>query len=919
MSDEDYLAMMNENIEEQEKPQEETKPAFAFQAMLEEEKPVPEKTEKKKKKKEKKKEKKAKKEVEEEEEEEETLEKPKPKKDDKKQKEEKVAKKPARRLNPRLEALRKAQEEKRRKEEELRRQLQREEEEKRRLEKEAELQRKRELAEQERKRREEKARIKELKKKGLYLTPKQLEERRLAEQRREMFLKSGLIAAVEKKDKKNKKSDKKPDKKKEKKQKKEETTIEKKEEKKEEKPVEEQQQQQPEEEVGGSWEDLLGDDDDIPETKPEETEAPKQEEAKVEEPKQKETKTEKSEETKPEEPEVVVDTKPKLKKGDLRSPICCVLGHVDAGKTKILDKIRRTNVQLGEEGGITQQIGATYVPMEAIKKETAVLNEKLKLKYKIPGLLIIDTPGHESFNNLRSRGSGLCDIAILVVDILEGLENQTIESLNLLKMRRTPFVVALNKIDQLTEWKSTPNTPFMKTFKKQGKNTLKHFESRVKRIIMEFAEQGLNAVLYHENRDFKNYVSLVPTSAVTGEGIPDLLLLMTQLTQTFMAKKITYKDELECTVLEVKVVPGHGTTIDVVLVNGVLRYNDTIVVCGLNGPIVTQIRALLTPKPLREMRVKGDFIKHNEIRAAQGVKIAANGLEGAIAGSELLVAKPGDDIEELKEEVMKDLENLKSRISKEGKGVCVQASTLGSLEALLCFLNSVDIPVSGVNIGPVYKKDVMRAAVMLEHAPEYALILAFDVPVAKEAEELAEQMGVKIFTATVIYHLFDKFTAYMEEYRRKKKEESQAQAVFPCVLQIMDENVFHKRDPITCGVDIKEGKLKLQTPLVAYFPPDKENPEPKFLDLGRVVSIQKDKVPIKEASQGDKVAIQIDSGKSIMYGRHFDYRNIVYSKISRESIDVLKENFKDEITHDDMVLIQKLKKIFKIPDAGKIA
>lgn len=501
-------------------------------------------------------------------------------------------------------------------------------------------------------------------------------------------------------------------------------------------------------------------------------------------------------------------------KDDMRSPICCILGHVDTGKTKLLDKIRQTNVQEGEAGGITQQIGATFFPIEAVIEKTKMLrDEDEPHEYKLPGMLVIDTPGHESFSNLRTRGSSLCNIAVLVVDIVHGLEPQTIESLNLLKSRKTPFIVALNKIDRLFDWQSNPNFPTQTTLAKQKKHVIKEFNERVSRTILEFAEQGLNACLYWDNKNLGKNVSLVPTSAMTGEGIPDLLHLLVDLTQSRMTERLMYLSELECTVLEVKVVEGLGTTIDVVLCNGVLHEGDRIVVCGLNGPIVTTIRALLTPQPMRELRVKSAYVHHKQVKASLGIKISAPDLEKAVAGARLLVVGPEDDIEDLKDEVMGDLQNLLTSIDKSGKGVCVQASTLGSLEALLSFLSDSKIPVSGINIGPVHKKDIIKASVMLERAPEYAQILAFDVPIEKEAQELAREMGVRIFSADIIYHLFDKYTAYMKDLEDEKRKELTPQAVFPCLLRMVPDAIFNKRSPIIIGVDVIEGTLKMGTPI----------------------------------------------------------------------------------------------------------
>ncbi|MBW0476034.1 hypothetical protein O181_015749 [Austropuccinia psidii MF-1] len=596
---------------------------------------------------------------------------------------------------------------------------------------------------------------------------------------------------------------------------------------------------------------------------------------------------------------------------DMRSPICCILGHVDTGKTKLLDKIRQTNVQEGEAGGITQQIGATFFPMEAIKQKTLVLREHDLKEYKLPGLLMIDTPGHESFTNLRSRGSSLCNIAILVVDIMHGLEQQTLESLRLLRDKKTPFIVALNKIDRLYGWTAIKENSFRDSFSKQVRPVQREFTNRLESVIVAFAEQGLNAVPYYENTNYSKNVSLVPTSAVTGEGVPDLLMLLIKLTQERMSDRLMYLSELECTVLEVKVIEGLGTTIDVVLSNGILREGDKIVVCGLNGPIVTQVRALLTPQPMKELRIKGQYVHHKEVKASLGVKIVAPDLEKAIAGSRLLLLTEDDDEDDLKEEVMGDLTNLMNSIDKSGRGVCVQASTLGSLEALLEFLRTSKIPVSGINIGPVYKRDVMRAGTMLEKARELAVLLAFDVPVDKDAERLAEETGVKIFKADIIYHLFDAFTAYNAAILETKRIDSAPIAVWPCRLKIIQ--AFAKRDPIIVGCDILEGVLKVGTPLCVV----KTDPTTRArttIPLGKVTSLEinhKAVQTLKREQAGAGVAVKIEHASyqsAMTYGRQFDDSDELISQISRQSIDVLKNVFRSEVSKDEWALIVKLKK-----------
>lgn len=588
-----------------------------------------------------------------------------------------------------------------------------------------------------------------------------------------------------------------------------------------------------------------------------------------------------------------------------RSPVICVLGHVDTGKTKLLDFIRRTHVQDNEAGGITQQIGATFVPNTAIKEQTKHIKNKFKLL--LPGLLIIDTPGHESFTNLRSRGSSLCDIAILVIDIMHGLEQQTIESIGLLKERKTPFVVALNKIDRLYDWRSNPRRDVEDLIKTQPANVKLEFEKRSKDVILQLNQNGLNASLFYENPDTKNYVSLVPTSAVTGDGMGNLISLLITYSQSKLMKRIIFRpDDLDATVFEVKAIQGLGTTLDVILINGSLHEGDKIVLAGYDGAIVTTIRALLVPHPLRELRVKAQYNELKSVNGSIGVKVTGHDLEKAIAGLQLHVAHNDEEIERLQTLCMKEFNTAMNKIKCVDRGVYVQASTLGSLEALLEFLKQSKIPYSAVRIGPVVRRDVMKISTMLEHSPIYACILAFDVKVERDAQEMADQMGIKIFQAEIIYHLFDKFTAHIEEVKNKQREENKGIAIFPCKLRILPSCIFNKRDPIVIGVEITAGKLKTDTPIWVVE---------KEIVIGRVTSIQVNHVEKEVAKQGEEVCIKIENTSSDapkMIGRHFEETDLLVSHISRESIDACKNYFRDDLEKSDWQVIVDLKKLLKI-------
>ncbi|KAK5582860.1 hypothetical protein RB653_004449 [Dictyostelium firmibasis] len=586
-----------------------------------------------------------------------------------------------------------------------------------------------------------------------------------------------------------------------------------------------------------------------------------------------------------------------------RSPIICILGHVDTGKTSLLDKIRNTNVQGGEARGITQQIGASFIPVEAIKEQTKSFAEKIKMDFKLPGLLLIDTPGHESFNNLRSRGSGLCDLAILVIDIMHGLEAQTLESINLLRMRKTPFIVALNKVDRIYDWKPCVNTDFKEAYKVQSKSAAQEFDYKVKDTIAALAGQELNAELYWRNKDHRKYVSLVPTSAHTGEGISDLMLVVMQLMQKLMLDKVEFTNQLQCTLLEVKVIEGFGTTIDVVLVNGTLNEGDKIVVSGFNGPIETSIRSLLTPPPLRESRVKSTFINHKSIRAAMGIKIVAPGLEKAVPGTSLHVVGPNDDIEKIRAEAKREVDSVLNDVETSGIGVSVQASTLGSLEAFLNFLKKIKVPVANVAIGPVHKKHVMNTSIMLDKDPKYAILLAFDVKIEESALHAANEMKVQILSDETIYLFEEKLKKHFGAIKEKLRAESASICVWPCILEVT--NVFRNSNPILVGVRVKEGTLRIGTPICV--------PESNCADVGKVIGIKLNEKDVVLAKKDDVVSVAIDdtNTKTTIF-RHFDDKKQWMSKITRESLDALKEGWSEDLTKQDVQLLKFMKTVYKI-------
>ena len=546
--------------------------------------------------------------------------------------------------------------------------------------------------------------------------------------------------------------------------------------------------------------------------------------------------------------------------------------------------------------------------MENIESHLSKISERFQVKTRIPGILLIDTPGHASFTNLRSRGSSLCDIAVLILNIDKGIEKQSVESIDLLRMRKTPYVVALNQIDRTYNWQSYPWSGFEDSYRKQKDQQKRLFDEKVEQNKTQFIKNNINTELYYNNNNMKEYINLVPTSAITGEGLPDLMGLLIYLTQSYLIRKITFKEEVKCSILEVKVTETIGTTIDVVLVNGTIHVGDKIVIGGLLGPIKTTVKIILLPKPMKDMRVKCEFDTFDEISGAIGVKLFCPDLENALAGSPLYVYKTEEEAENYCNEISRDFNSIvQNYISKKGKGIMVQASTLGSLEAILTFLKEQKVDVAVVGVGNLNKKDVIK--LQIKHAEdenikkEDLVILCFDNKVLPEAQQTADEYGIKIFVDDVIYHLFDKFIEFKSQCALERKKEKEKEAIFPCCLKTV--LFINKKDPLILGVSVTEGILKVGTPIYCVE---------KNLPIGTVESIEREKKPINNVKPNDgDVAIRVKvSDSSLAAGRHFDETATFISHITRNSIDALKNYFRDDMTTDDWKLVIKLKKILNI-------
>ncbi len=564
----------------------------------------------------------------------------------------------------------------------------------------------------------------------------------------------------------------------------------------------------------------------------------------------------------------------------LRTPIVAVLGHVDHGKTTLLDKIRNTRVVAKEAGGITQHIGATEVPIELIKE---ICKDLWPKNITIPGLLFIDTPGHKAFTNLRKRGGALADLAILVIDINEGFKPQTEEALMILRTFKTPFVVAANKIDKIPGWQSFENQPFLKSFQQQDDVVKQRLENKIYDLIGELYKYGFSADRFDRIRDFTRTVAIVPVSALTGEGIPELLLVLVGLAQRYLEKnlRLHVEGKAKGTVLEVKEEKGLGITMDVIIYDGTLRVGDKIAIGGVNGVVVTHVRGILKPRPAQEIRVESKFRSVREVTAAAGVKIVAPNIEEVVAGSEFEVVETEEDIKRFEERIKREIEEVTIKTDEEG--VVLKTDTLGSLEAIVNELREAGVPIKKAEVGDIDKRDVVEAAANRDEINR--LVIGFNVKVLPGVEEEAARYGVRIFLDSIIYSLFDNVTNWREEQRRLREKQKIESLVKPCKIQLLKDFIFRRSKPAIVGIRVLAGELRRDVKLI----------KPDGTPAGTVRSIQKSGENIPVATEGDEVAIAIDG---VTIGRHLDGNEILYADIPEKHARIIEKDLFDSLSDE---------------------
>ncbi|MDK2893118.1 MAG: translation initiation factor [Methanohalophilus sp.] len=559
-----------------------------------------------------------------------------------------------------------------------------------------------------------------------------------------------------------------------------------------------------------------------------------------------------------------------------------MMGHVDHGKTSFLDLIRGSAVVAGEAGAITQHIGATEVPIDAIAEKCG--NVAMKDKFIVPGLLFIDTPGHHAFTSLRSRGGALADLAVVIVDINEGFMPQTIESLEILKRFRTPFVVAANKIDRIHGWDPKPGASFIQTYNSQAEHVRSALDNKIYELVGVLYNHGFNSERYDRVSDFQRTIGVVPISALTGEGIPDLLMILLGLAQKFLEANLHYTADGpgEGTILEVKEEKGLGTTIDIILYDGTLHKGDTIVVGSLGKPIQTKVRAILKPRALEEIITEDRFEKVDSATAAIGIKVSAPGLDTALSGATVKVATP-ETLEQVVEDIKGELEDV--QIDTDSTGVTIKADTIGSLEALVNELQKEEIPIRKAEVGDIAQRDIVEVSAIED--PFYSVIIGFNVKLLPDAKEKVQHSNTKLFMNNVIYRLIDEYKDWVKEQKAKSEENISQMIVKPGKFIILPGCTFRQSKPAVVGVRITGGSIKTNVQVT----------NDQGIVVGVVKGLQSEGENIKVAHTGMEVAMAIE-GPTV--GRQIKENDVLFSNIPEKHAKILEHELISKLKPDEI-------------------
>ncbi|HEV2877869.1 MAG TPA: translation initiation factor IF-2 [Nitrososphaeraceae archaeon] len=579
----------------------------------------------------------------------------------------------------------------------------------------------------------------------------------------------------------------------------------------------------------------------------------------------------------------------------LRQPILVVLGHVDSGKTSLLDTIRGTGVQSREAGGITQHIGASFFPIDTIKTLTGYLYEKLaKSDSPIPGLLVIDTPGHEVFANLRSRGGSAADIAILVADVNKGFEPQTYESMEILKKRRVPFVVALNKIDMIPGWRHSNSQFVTEQVKAQDLSITGMLDEKIYNVVGSLSRLGYNSEGFWRVKDFTKEVAIVPVSAAKNIGIPELLAVVVGLSQQFMSKRLERKDGPgRGIVLEVKEEIGLGPSANLVLIEGVLKVGDMILVAKRDKAVTTKVKALLLPKPLDEMRDPRDKFKPvSEVMSAAGIKVTSPDLEGVLAGSPLYVLDDKDQEPSLRSIVEDEVRNA-IVMDTNTNGIILRCDTIGSLEAIRDMLKKANVPIQKADIGHITRRDILAAAAVKEKSRYLGVVLGFNTKILEEAKREAQERTIPVFSENIIYNLVRSYTEWVE-YQKEHEDSILFNEIPPiCKFQFMKGFVFRRNYPAVFGAEIQTGKLRQKVNVL--------NEDGK--KIGTIHQIQENGKPIEEAGKGEQVAVSI---KEISVGRQVNEGDIFYTDLGSKEAKLLLERFYYRLAQEEKDILNTI-------------